>query len=212
MTTAPYSQAGASAPFSAATSVSVSNPTTVVDGELAIMHVAISDANTTITWPSGWTEIGQVTEGSSFTAGLAWKRLAASDGGGSQTVNFGASSTGAARIRTYTSAKLDGTPFESLVAAQGTGTSMTTGAITTSGPDRKLVAIYLQDSTGTSTTPSGWTNNLAGASNGTRQYTDSKDIASATVDPGATRTFTSAAWACWAWAILPKESRPSIVT
>lgn len=200
-----YSQNNTAASFTSATSVSVTNPATVAESEVAYLRVLISSANVTITWPSGWTEVGQGNQGASYTGGLAWRRLTAADGGASYTVNFSASCTGTSRMSTFVGVKLSGIPHESATMNQGTSTSMTSSSITTQGPNRLGVIFYTQDSTTTSTAPSGWTQQVTGTANSTRNYVDLKSIAAPTTESAVTRTITSTSWITFSLAVLPEQ-------
>lgn len=200
-----FSQSNTAASFTSATSVSVTNPATVVANEVSYLRVLISSTNVTITWPSGWTEVSQGTEGASYTGGLAWKRLTAADGGASYTVSFSAACTGTSRMTTFVNAKYSGIPHESATKNQGTSVSMTSSAITTQGPDRLGVIFYTQDSTTTSTAPSGWTQQVTGTASGTRNYVDTKAIAAPTTEAAVTRTITSASWITFSLAVLPEQ-------
>lgn len=200
-----FSQSNTAASFTAATSVSVTNPATVVEGEVAYLRVLISSTNVTITWPSGWDEVGQGTEGASYTSGLAWKRLTAADGGVSYTVNFSASCTGTTRMATFVDAKRSGIPHESASKNQGTSTSMTSTAITTQGPNRLGVIFYTQDSTTVSAAPLGWNQIVTGTANGTRNYVDTKAIAAPTTEAAVTRSITSTSWMTYSLAVLPEQ-------
>lgn len=200
-----YSQSNTAASFTSATSVSVTNPATVADGEVSYLRVLISSTNVTITWPAGWTEVSQGTQGASYTGGLAWKRMTAADGGASYTVNFSAACTGTSRMSTFTGCKLSGTPHEGAAMNQGTSVSMTSSAIVTQGPNRLGVVFYTQDSTTTSTVPGGWTQQVTGTASGTRNYVDLKAIAAAGTEAAVTRTITSTSWITFSLAVLPEQ-------
>lgn len=200
-----YSQSNTAASFTAATSVSVTNPATVAENEVAYLRVLISSTNVTITWPSGWAEVSQGNEGASYTGGLAWKRLTAADGGASYTVNFSAACTGTSRMSTFLNCKRSGIPHESATKNQGTSGSLTSSAIVTQGPNRLGVIFYTQDSTTTSTVPGTWAQQVTGTANGTRNYVDLKAIAAPSTEAAVTRTITSASWITFSLAVLPEQ-------
>lgn len=213
MTAPVYSQTGTNTQFAGVGSVNVALPATVADGEVAIMVVSCALSTTgTITWPAGWTEIGQGTQGGvDQYSGCAWKRLSASDGGTSPTVNFAANQNGAARVATFLQCKSSGTPYEGLAANQGTSASCDGSSLVTTGPDRLGVIVNTFARNVVTSPPSGWTEQIDSGGNGARITVDTKALPSAGTEAAGSTTITSDDWRTWTLALVPEPSRSIVL-
>lgn len=201
-----WGQAGAAATISAANSVSVALPATVADGELAFMMVSLIGATTTtITWPAGWTQIAQGTEGGvDFVYGFAWKRLSAADGGTSVTVNFSASVNGAARIGTVLGAhKRASPPWEFLQLNVGTSASWDGVAFTTHGGQRLGVVLYTMGRSVLTSPPANWTERIDSGGGGARTVMDTQALLNPQSVAAPQRVIASDNWATVTIAVLP---------
>lgn len=221
MTFPSYSQQGTSAQFTSVTSVAVDVPATLVDGEIAFLRCLISTINETVSWPSGWTACdvsgnnGQETQGIDFVSALAWRRMLASEGGSSYTINFsGPGSTGVARTFTFIDCVEAGIPYEDIHVQKGTSTTPATAALTTYGRDRLGIMVTTYDRATVRTanpSGSGWAEQITGGANNTRHYLDAKQIASPTTEGSVSSTITSDEWVVWNMALLGPSRRRIII-
>jgi len=208
---ATYAQAGTAASFAAAVDVTVALPATVVDGEIAICRVPISTLGSVTSWPAGWSEMFNESQGTDFSFAAAWHRCVASDGGTSIVVPLTALPTGGARIVTYLGCALTGTPYEALATNKGTSTTASSTSMATLGRNRLGVLMTAYDRVGARTaSPSGWTEDLSGAVNNTRTYHDSKVVPYATTEGVVSSTLTSDDWVTATFALLPQRFRSSV--
>lgn len=201
-----FAQLGTSTGFSAASSVDVPLPTTVADGEVAFMVVGASDrsGSQTFSWPSGWAELSQQLQGAAnHYAGVAWKRLAASDGGTSPTVTFNSGTlTGVARVITFTGAKATGTPFEQYGANAGTSGSSTSVSMTTTEGNELGVILHCYGRNTASAAPTGWTERMDSGANIVRTCADTKTLAAPGTEAATSRTISSDDWITWTFALF----------
>lgn len=170
------------------------------------MVVGASDraGSQTFSWPSGWAELSQQLQGAAnHYAGVAWKRLAASDGGTSPTVTFNSGTlTGVARVITFTGAKATGTPFEQYAANAGTSGSSTSTAMTTTEGNELGVILHCYGRNTVSSPPSGWSERMDSGANVVRTCADTKTLAAPGTEAATSRTIASDDWITWTFALL----------
>jgi hypothetical protein len=163
-----------------ATSVTPGYPTGIAANDILILHVHLDDGlgNATISSVgTGWTLIDSETLANDSTAALYWRRATGSESGTitvtvSEDVNSGCLG---ARISAWRSCKTSGDPYEGASHTnQGSGLSFTGPTVTTTGPNRRVIAFNGSTQTVTSTTasdPANWAKNyeIASAAGGNQR-------------------------------------------
>lgn len=200
--------------FSGATSVQTGYPTTGnVAGDFAILQVSISNANPTITWPAGFTEIYQGAQTADFYFGCAWARLAGTEDGLLATTSFGGTScNGTSRMVTYSGVARVGNPIEGASTNSGTGSTATANSIVTTGPDRLGVHVQGHRVNTASTEPAGWTEHVDAGANTARHVQESKTIAGSGTQASTSRTLSgSVDWIVTSLALKPPIQTASVV-
>lgn len=211
-----FSQAATAASVVAVSSIAVPLPATVVDGELAIMVVSLAVAGgpqCTITWPSGWTQIGQLQQGTEHTGGCAWKRLTAADGGTSPTVTFSNTQTGTVRVGTYLGVTpAINPPFYLPQDNQGTSASQDFDAYAFIGNCCGVhVGTYARNVNPSPST--NYTERIDAGANGARITIEDRDLTGLSSPEGAvSRAVTSDDWCTWSFALIPDEDMNALAS
>lgn len=212
MTQVAWSQAGTALTISATTTADVPLPATVVDGEWAFMLVSvICTPPVTITWPAGWTEIHQGTQGSDFVWGFARKKLSASDGGTSPTVTFSATVSGVARTGTVLNASSSASEWTFGQSNQGTSTSWDGTAFSSTRYDQLGVVLYALARGIATTPPTGWTEQFDSGGGGARVCFDTKQLQAPQSISTPSRVISSDDWATYTLVLSPEPSRIYVV-
>lgn len=204
-----YSQTGAAASVVAVSSINVPLPATVADNELALMVVSLAVAGgpqCTITWPSGWTQIGQLQQGTEHTGGCAWKRLTVADGGTSPTVTFSNSQTGVVRVGTYLGVTPSiSPPFYLVQDNQGTSASQAFDAYAFIGNCRGVhIGTYARNVNPSPST--NYTEQIDAGANGARITIEDRDLTGlSSPEAAVSRAVTSDDWCTWSFALIPDE-------
>lgn len=193
--------------YTASGSCVLAFPTDVSANYICITQVVITDANPTVTWPTGFNQIISLSEGGSFHAAVAWKRMDGSESSTTSAVTFSLASTGSIRSSFYSGVLIVDNPIEASAALQGTSTNVSGAAFTTLGNNRLGLGLsFYRRNVGT-TPPAGWTEQQDAG--GLPHYTlDVLGIASPTTMPVVTRgPITSSEWITLRMALLPNDSK-----
>lgn len=197
--------------------LSLPYPVGLAANDIAIIHAIIVDAldANTLNVPSGFTQIDQrplfsAADTTSSTA-LFWKRLNGSESG---TVSVSAvngvssNDTLAAAMSIWRGCLVSGDPYEAVTANRGNSTSLDGSAVTTTGPNRRVVHFGSTYSTATSTPAGGYTEEydysaFAGTGEAELILVD-KERVSAGTESAATHTLSvSRRWVTVAFALIP---------
>lgn len=131
-------QSGSGDSFSS--SKNVTKPSGTGANDIIVLVVEIADANPTVTWPSGFTELNG---GSSYLVAsgtqwyrVAWKRSTSGEGTGSYTINFGSTVWNLAMAFAVSGARTTGDPFEDVqTTVDASGNSVSGVTVTTTDTD-----------------------------------------------------------------------------
>lgn len=161
--------------------------------------------DTTISWPAG-NEIAELTHtaSSNQTHGAFWMRCTGSESG-TFTATFGTSRHWTIALTLISGCKTSGTPYESLSVNEGTSTSATGTAITTTGANRLGVTMYsVREGWIIGSPPSGWTEVYDYFSTDNPALAlDTKEIATASTESAAVRSNSNVTWITRSMAFLP---------
>lgn len=180
----------------------VNYPVTLSANDILLLHLSLTDdlGNADVSSiTGGWTLAGSAYANDTFGK-LYWKRATGSETG-SETVTLTEIISGSAPasgvMSSWSGCISSGTPFEELTFAnQGSGTNITGSAISTSGPNRRVVSFFSHpkiQTTGTNT--NGWTEEYdlnSGAGDTTTMECCSKDAPSAGSVSACTRALAAA--------------------
>lgn len=193
----PSAAAPTTTTFASSTTHNVNMPGTVNSGDLLLAFFT-NDANSTVTTPSGWTQIATAVRTTQATGSVYAKKAAGTEGG--TTVNFVTSASRAASANVYRvtgwSGDLGGVVAASVVPG-GTTAGPNPPSLTTSwGSANNLWFAYAAGSTWATTSypgsyTGGTTSTGGSGTTGASTATAQRAVAAATEDPGAF-TMTSA--------------------
>jgi hypothetical protein len=193
-----FIRAGARAQSAAATTIAPAKPT--VDGATGAQLAVVQSKNNAVhsCATAGWSKLGQVNSGASFTASL-W---IAPESAAAPTFTWSGSVACAAQVAYYSDPQNVLLATVSVLGTAGAGTAAThtSAAITTDAAD--TLAIYVDAAAANTAiaTPAGWTEDVDGgsATDAGRTAFGSKPIAASGTSSGAISvTGAAAAWVQW---------------
>ena len=152
--TAPtFRSSASSATFSSGSTVTVTKPAGVVDGDLLLTFVGIRSTSVTMATPAGWTLVSGPDDEGSSVRGYLYSRVASSEPASQDWVASASSAT----VRVTTVAVENGATVEDHAVSTATTTAPSFGALTSAGASRLAVAGVVQRNNVAWTDPSGYT-------------------------------------------------------
>jgi hypothetical protein len=181
--------------------------------DIAFIHVVTAEGQGighNIECPSGWTEAHEGTYRDNFRHALFWKRLTGSESGTvTITITGGSTSfTVAGTITYWRGCVASGTPYEGLANAGGENGTVVSSAITTTGPNRRVLCFTNTDELNNPTPGSGWSQQFAyntdqGPEAGCTVQCLQREQASAGSIGAGSHSVDSARWGSITLALLP---------
>jgi hypothetical protein len=180
--------------------------------DIALIHVTTVNAASTahdVETPSGWTEAHEGVYKDQYRHGLFWKRLTGSESG-TITVPVTSGNTNwtvAGTISIWRGCVASGTPYEGLATSFGESGTVASSAITTTGPNRRVLCFIVTDELNSTTPGTGWTQQFAyntdvGEAGATVQCLYREEPSATSVAAGS-HTVDSARWGSITLALLP---------
>jgi len=185
---------------SGASTLVITKPSGVVNNDVLVASVAVSGgSNTTITVPSGWTQIRRTNN--STTVGIASYYHVVTNGG-SEPASYIWSLTSGTRasggITRYLGVDTS-SPIDTSGGGTGSSTTPTAPSVTTNGANELVVGLFGTGVSATYTAPSGMTERYAVTNaNASGPATEAADYTQATASSTGTKAATASASAGWA--------------
>ena len=207
----PVFKAASEAGNAGATTLVISKPPGVVEGDFLLAGVTVRD-NPTITAPGGWTLVRKDPVLATAITQAIYYKFAGSSEPPTYTWTFSSSQKASGGILAYTGVD-DTMPIDTSNGATGTGMSMTAPGVVTTVPDAMLVGFFgIARATGISP-PSGMAERYEEPSTGgmadTRTTSEAADVPQPIPGPTGNKTATAAQGADWVAQLV--ALRPEIV-
>ena len=192
-----YQAVGTRATSASAATISPSKPTVLGQNGLLLCVVTSKNNAAHSCATSGWSLVGQVNSGASFTASL-WK---AAESAGAPTITWTGAAACSAQIAYYVDpANVVDTTLGAATSNTGSTSTHSTTAITTTRADSLAVYIDVAAANTALAAPSGWTENsdTGSTTDAGRTVWGSKSVATSGTSSGAISvTGANAAWVQW---------------